>query len=363
MTRSTLLAPLLAGLQTACSFDASGTPTLSSSDTTADDTPSIGPPPTTGPNSPTSTTGDPLPDDSTTALPDATTTTGADETSPAEPSCGDGVIGGDEECDEGLLSNNNTGTCTIDCQHPRCGDGFVQPAAGETCDDGELNAPDPGYNQCGSLTCTLGPHCGDGIVQPSEECEPDPMRGEQDTCASNCLTQTRTLFLSSITHSGDFGGPYAADALCDQLAAAAALPGTYRAWLLVAGKTLAERFSTLADPALAYTFVSTAGAPLANNFAELVAYGPAYAPYFDEHGEPHPDVLVWTGITAGGEAAADCGEWKTTESVGLVGHSGFGMAGPELQQWHDERWWTDLSGTHMFCYEATHHFYCLQVTE
>jgi hypothetical protein len=52
--------------------------------------------------------------------------------------CGDGVVNGPEECDLG--SRNGTGACTADCRRfPYCGDGRVQAYLGEECDLGNLN--------------------------------------------------------------------------------------------------------------------------------------------------------------------------------------------------------------------------------
>ena len=55
-------------------------------------------------------------------------------------SCGDGVINGDEVCDDGAL-NGTYNNCAADCTAPfsvagSCGDGVVQAAFGEVCDPG-----------------------------------------------------------------------------------------------------------------------------------------------------------------------------------------------------------------------------------
>ncbi len=50
---------------------------------------------------------------------------------------------------------------------PDCGDGVV--AGSEECDDG---VNDGGYNEC-QPGCVLAAYCGDGIVQGSEECDPN----------------------------------------------------------------------------------------------------------------------------------------------------------------------------------------------
>ena len=62
----------------------------------------------------------------------------------------------------------NTGLCTKACNIARCGDGFVQPANGESCDDGAA------FNLLSAAClpdCSVA-RCGDGHVQAGiEECD------------------------------------------------------------------------------------------------------------------------------------------------------------------------------------------------
>jgi len=46
--------------------------------------------------------------------------------------CGNGVVDLDEDCDDGGVS----AVCDADCTVPECGDGLVNPLAGESCDPG-----------------------------------------------------------------------------------------------------------------------------------------------------------------------------------------------------------------------------------
>jgi hypothetical protein len=49
--------------------------------------------------------------------------------------CGDGVVSGDEQCDQGAENDGSYGGCNPDCTlAPHCGDGVVQSTEGETCD-------------------------------------------------------------------------------------------------------------------------------------------------------------------------------------------------------------------------------------
>jgi cysteine-rich repeat protein len=90
--------------------------------------------------------------------------------------CGDGlVLAGSEDCDTGVQSS----TCDSDCTPPACGDGIVNMAAGETCDDGNVDPNDDCTDQCLLATC------GDGTVNPGEECD-DGNVDPDDDCTPDC---------------------------------------------------------------------------------------------------------------------------------------------------------------------------------
>lgn len=137
--------------------------------------------------------------------------------------CGDGIVAGDEECDDGV-NDGSYGGCTPDCRRgPFCGDGILQrqhedcddgvnlttysttgepgcaPGCvwsgycgdgevdsifGEECDDGENNGG--GYGAC-EPDCTEGSRCGDGVLQEEdgEECD-DGNLVDGDTCDRFC---------------------------------------------------------------------------------------------------------------------------------------------------------------------------------
>ena len=103
------------------------------------------------------------------------------------PYCGDGVVHSPEEqCDDGNNTTTYGGTsqvCGPGCKFaPYCGDGVV--SNGEQCDDGAQNGS--GYGHC-QATCTLGPRCGDGTIQAlaGEQCD-DGNAGSGDGCSATC---------------------------------------------------------------------------------------------------------------------------------------------------------------------------------
>ncbi len=83
------------------------------------------------------------------------TMTGCDEV------CGNGIVDGDEECDDAGVS----ATCDADCTLAVCGDGTINRPAGEQCDDA-------GESENCNIDCTE-PRCGDKVVNHSrgEDCD------------------------------------------------------------------------------------------------------------------------------------------------------------------------------------------------
>ena len=104
------------------------------------------------------------------------------------PTCGDGIINGDEQCDDGP-SNSDTiyGGCTTQCAiGPYCGDSKVDPAFGEECDDG-VNQSTYGMATGCAPGCRMPPYCGDGNVDGSfgEQCD-DGSENGTGLCDVNC---------------------------------------------------------------------------------------------------------------------------------------------------------------------------------
>jgi cysteine-rich repeat protein len=119
--------------------------------------------------------------------------------------CGDGVVddGVGEECDDGNLAHGDgcspgclleqcgngrieppfetceppgTSACGQRCRTALCGDGWVDAAAGEECEDGNVESGDG----CGP-SCRFE-RCGNGVLEPGEHCEP-PGTG---ACGRDC---------------------------------------------------------------------------------------------------------------------------------------------------------------------------------
>jgi hypothetical protein len=78
--------------------------------------------------------------------------------------CGNNVVDTGEACDSAV----DTATCNAGmCTAPKCGDGYINAAAGETCESNGVDEPD-----CNGMLCTA-PACGDGYlnVAAGEACD------------------------------------------------------------------------------------------------------------------------------------------------------------------------------------------------
>ncbi len=93
--------------------------------------------------------------------------------------CGDSVLGPGEECDDAGV---NTKSCDSDCSQVQCGDGLVNDAAGEECDDAWENID--GISDACRTNCTIAT-CGDGIVDSDDECD-DGNLESGDGCNQFC---------------------------------------------------------------------------------------------------------------------------------------------------------------------------------
>jgi len=96
---------------------------------------------------------------------------------PADAVCGDGIICGDEECDDG--NRVNCDACNNNCTRPRCGDGIM--CSNEVCDDGNTVAGDGCRVDCLGLEI-----CGDGLwdTGAGEICENTSATGIDVGCHS-----------------------------------------------------------------------------------------------------------------------------------------------------------------------------------
>ncbi len=93
------------------------------------------------------------------------------------PRCGDSIMNGPEQCDDG--NQSNTDACLDTCRTAGCGDGFIR-AGVEACDDGNMIATDACTSACQVAAC------GDGFVRAGvEQCDDGNMM-QTDACLNSC---------------------------------------------------------------------------------------------------------------------------------------------------------------------------------
>ena len=142
------------------------------------------------------------------------------ETGAADPVCGDGMVEGDEVCDDGV-NDGAYGGCSDDCSAlaAHCGDGEVSDD--EACDDG---VNDGSYGGCND-DCSLAAYCGDGSMDAGDElCDEGEANENGSGCNLDCTTSGTVLFESMQTGlsfcDGAFSTPARFDAEGNGLVAA-----------------------------------------------------------------------------------------------------------------------------------------------
>jgi len=105
-----------------------------------------------------------------------------------EVGCGNQVVEAAEVCDEAGAA---TATCDSDCTAVTCGDGTLNTAAGEACEDGNTTAGDGCSATCATEAGTAVV-CGNGILQEDEICD-DGNTTSGDGCSSECATEAEGL--------------------------------------------------------------------------------------------------------------------------------------------------------------------------
>ena len=232
--------------------------------------------------------------------------------------CGDGVVSGDESCDNGVNSDPEYspvvpagGACASTCHAVRyCGDSVTSD--GEECDEGGVQ----------TLACEadcLVPVCGDGILNAlaGETCD-DGNLEDGDGCATSCAPERR-VFLSSLLFNADFdrnireeaGGIALADIRCNTLAGAADLPGKFKAWLSDVNTSPYGRFDK--NFTGLYRLGSEGFPVVAAGWEGLTGGILEHVINANEHGHVLLGSMVWTDTHFSGKrsSASDCQGWTT----------------------------------------------------
>jgi hypothetical protein len=131
----------------------------------------------------------------------------------------------------------------------------------------------------------------------------------------------KLVFITSTTYAtGNLNGLAGADAICQALAGAAALPGTFKAWLSTATISAASRLTHSTRP---YKLVD--GTPVANNWTDLTDGSLSVSIHETESGASVSSRFIWTNTAIDGSGLTyDCLGWTSSSSsaLGDVGGSG-----------------------------------------
>lgn len=321
-----------------------------------DDTP-------TGPTEPTGEPASSTADDLTTDTSPTTldTTQGAGY-------CGDGAKDPDEQCDDGD-ANGDHAYCTEQCVLNVCGDGLLLVGA-ELCDEGDANSDD--YGSICDTQCQPSERCGDGILQPDagEQCDLASGNGSDDVddqglkCSELCQLLAYRGFITAEAYDGAFADPDGADAVCQAAAMAGGLvdPDNFRAALSTGDLSLNQRFADkLGDPT---PYVLPGGKKFADSFADLITHGPAdIGISVTQFGDSLLYVYVATNTAPDGNSHSfdqHCEGWQSADKA-VFGHAGKNAVtsdDPELASWRSEGWW--LSNQTLSCDKPFFHLYCLE---
>ena len=282
---------------------------------------------------PEETTGESESDSSTSATdtePASTTTTGGPGGSESDSESGSEGTTSSSSTTEGVTTTDDPGVC---------GDGMV--GGDEECDDGNADNTDDCLNSC------MEPYCGDGLVAKDEECD-DGNTDDDDGCNTACA-RDRLVFVTSKFYQGDLGTVSGADQACRGLASLAGLEKSdeYRAWISGPGHSPDTQFYKSKG-----RYVLPTGDSVANNWEDLTD-GDLSAPINVDEQMVLQDVPVWTNTSITGELhvdSQDCGNWfeKDPEFKGRFG----------LSNEADESW-TDYDGDPVVC-GAYAHLYCFE---
>jgi len=158
----------------------------------------------------------------------------------------------------------------------------------------------------------------------------------------------RIVFVTSETFQGNLGGLDGADAICNQLATEAGLPGIYRAWLGSSTEDPIERFSRSPRP---YALLD--GSEVADNLDGLTDGFIQRSVAMTELGMMVTAPNVWTNVWVDGhprEDGASCDDWTSLDSVGQVGRTDANLRAQPYG-------WTNYSNlscedfAHLYCFE------------
>ncbi len=179
--------------------------------------------------------------------------------------------------------------------------------------------------------------------------------GADGTCCSGCCGADGTcgacrVFVTSTTHNGNLGGLVGADAICQNLATAAGLPGSYRAWLSDSTDSPSTRFRCTAATCSAQGYQRVDGVTVATNWDTLTDGTLDAAISVTEQNTSTDIANTWTHTRPDGTVESSdyhCNHWTANQSN--VGDQG-------VDVFSDSRWTHYVPGpcdigAHLYCFQ------------
>jgi hypothetical protein len=265
---------------------------------------------------------------------------------PGEPtkpnSCNDGVCEPDGQGHALCPSGPSEGRCAPTYTHVSClQDADCAPFPGDTCSGLKIRACFLDNGNVG------GQILGAGVASPTEptfaslSCVPPsqtavnvvfgypgPARVTERGSLESFHELPHRVFATSTVHSGALGGLAGADAICQARADAAALGGTFRAWLSDAFTSAASRLTKYYGD-----YVLMDGTLVARGWSDLLD-GVLLAPIAQDETGAAVTGSAWTNATVWGAIdSAECAFWTST-AAGDFGQTGSTAATNEA--WTDE---------------------------
>jgi hypothetical protein len=202
------------------------------------------------------------------------------------------------------------------------------------------------------------------------ECTVTPNDGTEDGYSATdhvtvtTVTTGKIVFVTSQTHSGDFGGISGADAFCQTSASNAGLSGTFYAWLSGSSYSTspAARFTQSAIP-----YELTDGTVVANDWADLTGGSINHAINIDEYGNSSSSSFVFSFTQTDGSPGlfgsansscygddCHCNNWTNSNGQGSpIPGSAVGQVNSTNDDWTDYSFVNSCgpSGWAIYCFE------------
>jgi hypothetical protein len=207
-------------------------------------------------------------------------------------------------------------------------------------------------------TATPAPTFGTPTITATQTLTPSATAATPTPTSTPIPTVTATpdfnrVFVTSTTQAGDFGGLAGADAICADRAAAAGLPGTYRAWISTSTENAVARLGS------ARGFVRIDGQPFANSVSDLLANRIFNPLRIAETGADvsagelpdTPAVTVFTGTLSDGTVAtgSTCSDFTVTTGSARRGEVSGGPA-----SWTARQNSNCSTSRRLYCFQIDH---------